>query len=201
MKIQLIGFVMAIGISSASFAQSEMPIENADGVETGTHAYLWEADNLDGGSVSLKKELEKGPVVLVFYRGKWCPICTRHLSNLQDSLKQITDKGAQVFAISPEQQNRAEEMREKTGVQFQLVFDKDYVISDAYGVTFTPTDKEREKYNRFLDADLENAHSDGRSDLPIPATYVISQDGKIVWRQFNPDYKVRASVADILKQL
>lgn len=201
MKTQIIGIAIALGLGSASFAQSESPIDKAKGLETGADASLFEAKDLSGDPVDLKAELEKGPVVLVFYRGEWCPICTKHLSNMQDSLKYITDKGAQVFAISPENQTRAAKTRDNTRAEFQLIFDDGYAISDAYGVTFTPTDEERDKYNSYLDADLENAHSDGRTDLPIPATYVISQDGTIVWRQFNPDYKVRASVADILEQL
>ncbi len=197
----LVNAAAAIIISGSCLAQNEASIKNASGVEMGTEAYLWNATNQDGQDVNLKSELEKGPAVLIFYRGKWCPICTKHLSNLQDSLSYIREKNAQVFAISPEKQNRASETRKNTGADFDLIFDEGYVISDAYGVTFTPSDEEREMYNTHLDADLENAHSEGRTDLPVPATYIISQDGKIMWRQFDRDYKVRASVRDILEQL
>jgi len=56
-------------------------------------------------------------------------------------------------------------------------------------------------YNKVLKAELKNSHSDDSEQLPIPATFIIGQDGKIIWRHFDPDYKKRSDVTDIVKNL
>jgi peroxiredoxin len=139
--------------------------------------------------------------VLIFYRGQWCPICNRHLSQIQDSLKFIAEKGATVIAVSPEKPEYLEKMEKKTGSEFTLLYDEDYKIENAYDVTFTPDDKQIFMYNTMLNAKLKESHSDDSQQLPIPATYIIGTDGMIVWRQFNPDYKKRSTVAEIVKNL
>lgn len=137
---------------------------------------------------------------MIFYRGFWCPVCNRHLGKIQDSLKLITEKGAVVIAVSPEKPEFLDKMSEKTGAQFTLLYDEDYKIADAYDVTFKPTSIEIFSYN-FVGAKLKETHSDDSQRLPIPATYIISQDGKIAWRQFDPNYKNRSTVNDILMAL
>jgi len=90
---------------------------------------------------------------------------------------------------------------EQTGAEFTLLYDEGYRISDAFDVTFRPSGKDRLMYNTMLGANLKNAHSDDSQRLPIPATYIIGQDGNIVWRQFDPNYKNRSTVAGILEGL
>jgi peroxiredoxin len=68
-------------------------------------------------------------------------------------------------------------------------------------VAFRPTKFERAIYNKILKADLKNAHSDESQQLPIPATFIIGKDGKIIWRHFDPDYKKRSTVDDIVKNI
>ena len=92
-------------------------------------------------------------------------------------------------------------MAEKTGADFTLLYDEGYSISDAYDVTFRPDSITLFKYNTMLHGLLKQSHSDESERLPIPATYVIDRDGKIIWRQFDPDYKNRSTVAEIVKAL
>ncbi len=182
-------------------AQQYRSVDEAKGLAAGTKAPLFEAQDQNRSTFVLADALKKGPVVLIFYRGQWCPVCNRHLSNLQDSLELIYEKGATVIAVSPEKPEHLNKTAEKTGAKFILLYDESFRIADAYDVTFKPTDMERFAYNTMLGADLKNAHSDDSQRLPIPATYIIWKDGIIAWRQFDPNYKNRSTVADILKHL
>lgn len=197
----IILFLIILLTSFELFSQKIRPVEESKGIEVNKTAPLFEATNQFGEPVALAEELKKGPVVLIFYRGEWCPVCTRYLSNLQDSLSYITDKGAQVLAVSPQKQPYLQKTAEKAKASFTLLYDRNYEIMDAYDVTFKPTDKEVNLYNTRLNAQLSESQSDDSQVLPVPATFIINQDGIIVWRQFNPDYKIRASVKEMLEQL
>ena len=175
--------------------------EEAKGIPVGTVVKPFVAKTAEGKRFSLKQALEKGPVVLVFYRGQWCPVCNKHLRKLQDSLSLITDKGAQLIAVSPEKPELLSKTREKTGAAFPLLYDEGYAIANLFDVTFLPAKATRVLYNTAINANLKEAHSDDSERLPIPATFVLDQKGKVLWRQVDPDYKVRASVQDILRNL
>ena len=182
-------------------AQDYRSAKEAEGISVGTTAPVFSALDANNHKFSLETALEQGPVVLIFYRGFWCPVCNKHLSKIQDSLKLIEEKGAKVIAISPEKPEYLGKMEKKTGAEFTLLYDEGYKISDAYDVTFKPNKGTLITYNTILGAKLKKTHSDESQRLPIPATYVIDQSGTITWRQFNPDYKKRSNVADILNAL
>ena len=171
------------------------------GLNIGEKAPLFTAITQDSSTYTLVDSLRNGSVVLIFYRGQWCPVCNRHLSNLQDSINLVYDKGATVIAVSPEKVELLNKTADKTGVQFTLLYDEGYKICDAYDVTFVLDKKTSFIYNSALQADLKNAHSDATERLPVPATFVINKEGIIVWRQFDDDYKNRSTVVDILKHL
>ena len=113
----------------------------------------------------------------------------------------ITDRGATVVAVSPQKPEYLEKMADKTGATFRLLYDEGYTMSDAYDVTFTPEARQLFVINTALNAKLKKTQSDDSQRLPIPATYIINRDGVIVWRQFDPDYKHRSTVRDILDHL
>ncbi|MBN2775863.1 MAG: AhpC/TSA family protein [Prolixibacteraceae bacterium] len=200
MKQILFTFLTAL-IMTQGFSQTYKNVNEAKGLEVGTKAPLFTAVDAENTTFDLADALEKGPVVIIFYRGHWCPVCNKHLGQIQDSLSLITEKGATVVAISPEKPEYLEKMEEKSGVKFSLLYDEDYKISDAYDVTFLPDTKQIVLYNTMLNAKLKESHSDDSQRLPIPATYIINTEGKVVWRQFDPDYKNRSTVKDILNNL
>jgi len=201
-NIRLIILTLTLAFSqSLLFSQSERDIEKAKGLFPGTEAPLFKAIDADSIEFSLLEAIKEGPLVLIFYRGFWCPVCNEHLGILQDSLKFIKEKGAQVIAISPEKPEYLDKMAENTGSEFRLLYDDGYKIADAYDVTFKPSTIQLFTYNTFMGAEMKDSHSDDSHFLPIPATYIISKDGIIIWRQFDPDHKNRASVKDILNAL
>lgn len=182
-------------------AQGYRSVEEAQGLKVGTLAPVFKALDQFGKTFTLYDALKKGSVVLIFYRGQWCPICNRHLSNLQDSLEILYEKGATVIAISPEKPELLQKTIEKTKAEFTLLYDEGYTIADAYDVTFKPDAAQRAVYNTLLGADLKKSQSDDSERLPVPATFVIGRDGTILWRHFDTNYKKRSTVADILKSL
>lgn len=182
-------------------SQDGRGVDEPKGLEPGTEAPLFRAMDADSNSFSLENALIEGPVVLIFYRGFWCPVCNKHLAKLQDSLALIEQTGAKVVAVSPEKPEYLEKMSEQTGADFSLLYDEGYRISDAYDVTFKPTSLQLFTYNVVLDGKLKKTHSDDAQYLPIPATYIIDSDGRIRWKQLDPDYKNRATVKDIVTVL
>lgn len=175
--------------------------KEAMGLQVGDQVQDFTALDLYDNIFRLSDALKKGPLVVIFYRGQWCPYCNKHLSNLQDSLQLIYDKGASVIAISPEKSEYLKQTAEKTGAKFALLYDEGYKIENLFDVTFRPDSATRAIYNTMFGANLKKSHSDDSEQLPIPATFIIGQDSKIVWRQFDPDYKKRSAVSDIVKNI
>ncbi len=184
-----------------SATQEYRKAKDAKGLPVGIKAPDFTATDQYRQPFTLYEQLKKGPVVVVFYRGFWCPVCNRHLGILQDSLSLIEATGASVVAVSPEKPEYLEKMADQTGATFTLLYDDGYRISDAYDVTFRPGNTTIVLYNVFASADLKKSHSDESERLPIPATYIVDRDGTIIWRQFDPDYKKRSTVKDILDAL
>ncbi len=199
--ITIMLFSITACIGQRSDSNITRSVQEAKGLKVGTRAPQFTAIDADSNSFNLTKALQKGPIVIIFYRGYWCPVCNKHLSKLQDSLNLIKEEGAQLITISPEQPEYLDKMREKTGAQFTLLYDQAYRISKAFDVVYKPKTGELITYNLILGAKLKNTHSDESQQLPIPATFIIDTNGIIVWRQFDPNYHNRSNVKEIIYQL
>lgn len=172
-----------------------------NGLKQGNKAPLFIAEAINGKEINLKKELEEDNVVLIFYRGEWCPVCNRYLSNFQDSLTYIEATGAKVFAVTPEKPSSALKLKEKVHATFTIIPDPSEEIMKSYDVLFNVTDAYQQKIRNALDADIASNNNKKDAHLPIPATYIINKQGVIVYRQFDLDYHIRASIKDILSHL
>ncbi len=192
--------MMILAINTAK-SQVDRSVEETHGIKVGAKAPMFTAIDADSKQFVLGEEIKKGPVVIIFYRGFWCPVCNKHLASMQDSLKLIEATGARVIAVSPEKPEYLDKMAEKTKAEFTLLYDENYKIADAYDVTFAPSSMQIFTYNMALSAKLKKTHSDDSQRLPIPATYIVNEEGIIIWRQFNHDYKKRSSVKEILEAL
>jgi peroxiredoxin len=159
------------------------------------------AKDQGGAVINLKEKLKKGPVVLIFYRGYWCPHCSKQLKKLEDSLLQITNKGATLIAITPEQPENIGKTIEKTKAGYPVLFDDGLKIMKSYDVAYAVDEKTITTYKGYgIDFTKVNGETNG-NNLPVPATFVISKDGKIVYRHFDKNYTKRPSVAEILEKL
>ncbi len=188
-------FKTACGLLLAGSASAQTPTVPlaASALRVGEKAPDFRAADAAGRPVALKELLRKGPVVLYFYRGQWCPYCNKELSQLQDSLQVLTAKGAQVVVVTPETQENIGQTVAKTKAAFPIVHDQDFAIMKAYHTAFTVDEATVQKYQGF-GVDLKKANGAAAAVLPVPATYVIGQDGTIKFAYFNPDYRHRASV-------
>lgn len=196
-------FVLLAAMGHTTFAQDEdlLRAEKVRGLQLGDRVPDFEVVDLRGDDFRLYSALETSPILIVFYRGQWCPVCMRHLSDLQDSLSIIREKGVELVAISPEKPEKSRMSYGKTGAEFSLLFDEDFRVAEGFKLAFTPWQEDLDLYNKVLAAELSKSHSDGSERLPVPATYLIGQDGTVLWRHFDPDYTQRASVKSILEVL
>lgn len=187
--------ILFLGLFLAGNAISQNAPE---GLFLNSKAPDFKAKDQNGNDVRLKDLLKKGKVVLVFYRGNWCPYCNRYLKLLEDSLSAIRDKGATLVAVTAELPENISKTVEKTGAEYPILFDEDLKIMKAYDVEFEVPANTLTRY-RNTGIKLDEINGRNGNFLPIPATYVIDKDQAIVYRFFNSDYKKRAPVDEILK--
>ena len=195
MMKKLLAFFSALLFFSFAFAQ-----DKPEGLFINSKAPNFTAKDQNGNEISLKDLKKKSKVVLVFYRGNWCPYCSKHLQKLQDSLNYITEKGAMVVAITPETTEGIAKTVEKTKVTFPIVYDEEMKIAKSYQVSFKVDDKTVQRYKN-ADIDLLKNNNQKEALLPVPAVYIINKDGAVTYRFFESDYKKRVSVKEILANL
>jgi peroxiredoxin len=206
----LLLFVIAILLTSVSFGQNvdyaQFGMETKDshipnGLKVGDKAPDFTGYDQNGKQVQLKKLLEQGPLILFFYRGNWCPICNRYLKNYQDSLKVLTDQGFNVIAITPESIENVENTVKLHNLTFIVIYDCQEKIMKDYDLMFNVTKAYQDKIQLNFSVDIAKNNGRDSAHLPVPATYIINKEGIIVAVQFDPDYKNRATIKWMLKNL
>ena len=147
---------------------------------------------IEGKRIALATLLAAQPTALVFYRGGWCPFCNRQLAELQSVETDLKKLGYRIVALSPD---RPEELRKSVGkhkLAYSLLSDSAMDAARAFGVAFTVDDGTLEKYRGF-GINLEVASGQKHHMLPVPSVFLVSRDGAIRYRYYNPDYKIRLS--------
>lgn len=183
---------------AASFADAQ---KKPEGLFINSKAPDFTAADQNGNPIRLKDLTKKGKVVLIFYRGYWCPYCSKQLKVLEDSLQYIRDKGAQLIAITPESNEGINKTIEKTKSSFPILSDKGLKIMNAYDVSFQIDEKMVARYkNANIDL-LGNNGTENGANLPVPAVYIIDKRGTVIYRYFERDYKKRPSVKELLENL
>ena len=167
---------------------------------TGDIAVDFTLPNAKGEPVSSESLRKDGPLVLNFYRGSWCPYCNLELKALQDVHAEIRALGASLVAISPQLPDESLSDSEKIQLEFEVLSDVNSVVSDQYGLTFSLAEELRPIYKNW-GADVATVNDDPDWKLPLPATYVISQDGRIVHSFTDEDYSQRLEPDEILDSL
>jgi peroxiredoxin len=150
-----------------------------------------------GCQVRFRDLLAKGPVVVSFYRGGWCPYCNLELRALQNALPEIKQLGAQLVAISPQTPDESLSTAEKNELEFAVLSDIGSATAKAYGIAFDLTEELRPIYSRLGHA-LPDKNGDDSWILPIPATYVIDKDGIVALAFVDVDYRNRLEPAEIV---
>ncbi len=154
--------------------------------------------NAVGESVSLYAELEKGPVILTWYRGSWCPYCNLQLHDYQKHLADIQTAGAQLIAISPELPDGALSMTEKNALEFIVLSDVGNAVAREYGIVYRIPDSISGGYQPGGRNDLSKINGDDSLELPLAVTYVVGQDGTIEYAFVDADYRKRAETSEVV---
>ncbi len=156
--------------------------------------------NHNGESIELNDLLNKGPVIVSFYRGGWCPYCNLELKALNDYLAQFKTQSAQLIAISPQLPDETLSTKQKNELDFDVLSDVSNKIAEQFGLLFTLDERIQALYTQF-GIDFEHYYGDKSFKLPLPATYVINQEGVITYTFLNEDYTLRAEPIDIMAAL
>jgi peroxiredoxin len=154
----------------------------------------------EGAPVSSADLLAKGPLVVSFYRGVWCPYCNLELQALQAALPDFRQAGASLAAISPQTPVNSRKSVRENKLDFPILSDTRNEVAAAFGLRFELPDYLVELYKN-LKNDLPNFNGDDSWTLPMPARYVIGQDGVIRYAEVNPDYTRRPEPSDMLPVL
>jgi peroxiredoxin len=158
--------------------------------------------SLSGGEkFNLSEAVKKGDVLLVFYRGFWCPVCNKHLSKMTAEMKALQERGIRVIAISPESHEYIKKTIDQSNLDFPVISDTDGQIMKDYKVFYTVTNEFQERIQSYLKVDIADVNVQDDAALPVPATYLIGHNRLIKFAHYDPNYRNRASVENILSTL
>ncbi len=158
------------------------------------------SNDQNGASVSSADLLHRGKLVLSFIRGRWCPFCVGQMEAMNLIAPQVEAAGASLAAISPQTVQQSFFMHDQHKLRFPLLSDHGNEVARQFGIVYEVPDYQQEIYRRVF-VNLPFANGDDTWTLPIPATYILGQDGTILFASANEDYTVRPEPADILEFL
>jgi peroxiredoxin len=153
-----------------------------------------------GEEVHLSALLRRGPVVLIFYRGAWCPYCNLQLRTFQAHVDQILALGAQLVAVSPQTPDRSLSMADKNDLEFLVLSDVGANVIDRYGLKYE-VDAETRALFEAVGNDLGTYNGPGNWVLPAGATFVIGEDGAVRYANVRGNWTERAEPAEVLAVL
>ena len=167
-------------------------------LKVGNRAPEFMLRNAKGEIVDIGALRKKGPVIVTFYRGGWCPYCNLELKAFQEILPEIKAAGASLVAISPEKPDDTLSTAEKNALAFEVLSDVGQKVGRAFGLVYQFTEELRSAYRGFgRDIPAHNG-TPGEWALPVSATYVIDQNGTIIYAYTDVDYRDRADPGDVL---
>lgn len=149
--------------------------------------------------IRLRETVAQKPTVLIFYRGGWCPFCTRHLQELGKIEKDLEATGVQLLAISMDQPSRLRETPNRDKLGYQLLSDSDAGAIKAFGIAFRVEDSIFQKYKDSYHIDLEAISGEKHHLLPHPSVFVVDPSGAIRFAHVSQDYQVRLEPGKVLE--
>jgi peroxiredoxin len=171
------------------------------GLKEGDRAPNFSLTNSLGEQLELYRELAATPVVLVFYRGGWCPYCNIQLRAYQQMLPDIRKLGCQLIAVSPQSPDNSLSQQEKENLAYQVLSDPHGRVAASYNLLFELPDYLQQTYQHVLKLDLLAYNQTDRWVLPVPATYVVDKTATVRRAYVNPDFMRRMEPEEIIDQL
>jgi peroxiredoxin len=169
-------------------------------LKIGDHIPEFEIPNAVGETISSKELLSKGPLIISFYRGAWCPYCNLELLTYQEVLPEINSIGAQLIAISPQLPDKAMPLIEKHSLEYEVLSDLGNKVAKEFGLVFH-IGKELQEGYKMIGLDLVTPYGNDNYDLPLAATYVVDTDGTIISSCVDYDYTNRLEPSDAIEAI
>ena len=176
------------------------PVSSRLAPKTGDRLEDFTLPNHLGETRSLAALRERGPVVVTFYRGGWCPYCNLELRAYQAVLPEIKAAGATLVAITPELPDASLSTSEKNELEFEVLTDANADYARKLGLVFKLPERLRPIY-QGLGINIEEHNGEGQFDLPLAATFVVDIDGFIASAFVDADYTSRAEPSDVVEVL
>jgi peroxiredoxin len=162
----------------------------------------FELPSIEGTLVSSADLLARGPLVLSFFRGGWCPYCRLELKALQETLPEIGHQGATLAAITPDSGSAFAATKRANELGFQVLSDLDNGVGLTFGIIFRIPPAIKELYLRLgIDLGARHGNATGEWLLPLPATYIVDRRGVIRHAELDPDFKRRMEPKEIVRAL
>jgi peroxiredoxin len=158
--------------------------------------------NVEGHFIASQALLGRGPLVVSFFRGGWCPFCTTELAALRQAAPDIAARGASLVAITPDTGTSLAAAKRNNALGYEVLSDLDFGLALQFGLVFRVPDAIRDLYRR-LDLDLGARHGNAHDAwlLPIPATYIVDREGMVRHAEVDCDFRRRMEPAAILGML
>lgn len=204
----------AIGYSQESITMKSEPLKTpvADKIVTAEEASKmalnvgakmpsFNLKDVEGKFVSSTDLLKQSNLVVVFYRGSWCPFCNLYLRKLQQNISAIKENGGNLVAISVENPDNSLAIAQKNKIDFTVLSDANLDVARQFRIVYQLPAATDESYKTKYNLDIAKHNKMNKPELPLSATYVINQKGEIVYAFLEPDYKKRAEPQAIIETL
>lgn len=197
--------VLNIGITTSLYSANNIMTDNlppaTEGkcLKTNENAPDLQLNLMSGERIRLYNQTKKQPVVLVFYRGGWCPFCNFQLKSYTDNITEINKSGAKLIAISVDKPS--ERYLKEGKLPFDVASDVKLEAINAYNVAFKVPKTLVNKYKENYKIDLEAESGEKHHTIAVPAIVIINKENKIKWCYANENYKIRPAVKALIQQL
>lgn len=194
-KIVLAGFALMVTSLSGAAAIPDDPAKVTP-VAVGAKAPPFTAREVDGRAFRFDPTALKSPVMLIFYRGGWCPYCNTHLQDLHSVEPKIVALGYQILFLSTDRPELLySSLKEK--VNYHILSDSSMAAAQAFGVAYRLDDATLKKMKSF-GVDLDATQGTSNHELPVPSVFIVDRGGVVRFRHFDADYRVRLDAASVL---
>ena len=157
-------------------------------------------DSINGKTIRSADLLAVGPLIVTFFRGRWCPYCMTELEAWQTAFPAVRDRGALLIAISPQLQRQNDFTVQHHNLTFPVLSDAGSRLADSFGITYTVPEPLQKHYRSIL-INIPFINGDTSWRLPLPATFVIRRDGTIAFAEAHADHRVRPNPEEVLAAL
>jgi peroxiredoxin len=169
-------------------------------LQSGCKAPEFELSDHDGKLVRSSELLKSGPLIICFFRGRWCPFCVGQMEAMNVVYPEIRQLGASLVGISPQTTHQSYLMADQHKIQFSLLSDAGNRIARQFGLVYRVADYQQEIYKRGF-TNLAFINGDASWELPIPATYIVGKESSVLHAAADADYTHRPEPRDLVEFL